>query len=60
MIYHEVVLSDGNILHADLSVSGDVMWIWIRDAADPLNSMTALAEVLSHPEATQEIVYFLR
>ena len=54
----EVALSDGHVIRGDLGISGNVMWIWIRDEDDPLNSLMALSEVLSQEEATREITFF--
>ena len=51
----EVVLADGTVLKADLGVTGNAMWIWIRDASDPNNSLTALSDLLNREGITQTI-----
>jgi len=54
----EVTLADGTVLLGDVSTSGNVLWIWIRDEQDPHNSLPALSTVLSNQEATRQIIMF--
>ena len=56
----EVTLADGTVLHADLWASGNAMWIWIRDAADPYNSIRTLGDLLSGPGVTDTVTRSLR
>ena len=56
----EVALKNGTVLGADLGVSGNAMWIWIRDRADPYNSLTALTGLLSQPGVTDTVARIQR
>lgn len=52
-----VLLGDGTVLAADIGITTGrrVMWIWMRDTADPNNDLTRLAQLLSKPGAAETI-----
>lgn len=55
----EVVLGDGTRLSADVALAGNAMWLYIRDADDPFNSVSRLSALLGNPAALTEITRIL-
>ncbi len=55
----EVVLGDGTWLKADIAQAGNAIWLYIRDADDPYNSVARLSALLGNPAALTEITRLL-
>lgn len=54
-------LADGTILNASCGFDGEAsVWIWMRDADDPDNSMAGMFATFSDPEKTATIVSHIR
>lgn len=55
----EVILADGTVMGADVAPAGDALWLYIRDADDPYNSLGRLGNKLSDPANLTEITRLL-
>lgn len=54
---HIVLLADGTELIADAGEGNDELWVWMRNADDPMNTIPFLVNLFSSEEATKVITY---
>lgn len=55
------ILADGTIINANCGHDGEnSIWIWIREADDPDNNMSAMFSYFSDPEKTRTITSHIR
>lgn len=54
-------LADGTILNANCGFDGESgVWVWMRDADDPNNSMAAMFSIFTDPAKTATITSHIR
>lgn len=54
-------LADGTILNANCGFDGESgIWVWMRDADDPDNSMASMFAIFSDPAKTATITSYIR
>lgn len=54
-------LADGTILNANCGFDGESgVWVWMREADDPDNSMAAMFSIFNNPEKTKTIKSHIR